>query len=218
MAKETKYNPNPLLYGLAGALIGGLAVWFLATNAVNNSNAGMMQMMGMQNTSSGNMMRNTEGIDAHFIEQMIPHHEDAITMSELAQTKAQRPETKELASSIIDSQGKEISQMKEWYKDWFGREVPAGDQVMQHHGMGNGNGMHMGMTGTTEDITNLENAEDFDTAFIEHMIPHHQMAVMMATMLKNGTDRPEMKKLADDIIEAQTNEIEQMRTWLNEWK
>lgn len=218
MAKTTTSNQNPLLYGIVGALIGGTIVWVTATSAVNNSNTGMMQMMGMHNTSSNNMMRNAENIDAHFIEQMIPHHEDAITMSELAQTKAQRPEIKELAVSIIDSQGKEISQMKEWYKEWFGRELPTDTEVMQHHGMGSGTGMHMGMRGTNEDITNLENAEDFDVAFIEHMIPHHQMAVMMATMLKNGTDRPEMKQLADDIITAQTTEIEKMRTWLTDWK
>ena len=77
--------------------------------------------------------------------------------------------------------------------------------------------MHMGMMGSVTDRTNLEQAEDFDTAFVEEMIPHHQMAVMMASMLKNGTNRPEMRQLADDIIEAQTNEINQMRSWLQNW-
>jgi uncharacterized protein (DUF305 family) len=41
---------------------------------------------------------------------------------------------------------------------------------------------------------------------------------MMATMLKNGTERPELKKLADDIITAQTKEIDQMRQWLKNWQ
>ena len=50
------------------------------------------------------------------------------------------------------------------------------------------------------------------------MIPHHQMAVMMASMLEDGTTRSEMKKLADDIITAQTDEIDQMRGWLKEWE
>lgn len=194
---------DKLKYGLIGLLLGGFLVLIGAAISVNSNNTGMM--------------RNSNTIDAHFIEQMIPHHEDAITMAKLAETKAKTEEVRQLSKNIINSQGKEIDQMKAWYKQWFGREVPQDTIAMQHHGMGSSNGMHMGMTGTTEDLTRLENAEDFDKAFVEHMIPHHQMAVMMATMLKNGTDRPEMKKLADDIITAQTKEIKQMRMWLREW-
>jgi len=81
-------------------------------------------------------------------------------------------------------------------------------------GMMSQGGMHMG---STQDIDALKNATDFDKEFIEQMIPHHQMAVMMASMLKNGTNRPEMQKLADDIIAAQTREIDQMRAWLKTW-
>jgi len=71
--------------------------------------------------------------------------------------------------------------------------------------------------GNDSDATRLEDAQDFDRAFVEDMIPHHQMAVMMASMLKDGTTRPEMKKLADDIITAQTSEISMMRSWLTNW-
>ena len=194
---------DKLKYGLVGLLIGGALVWIGASTSVNTNNA---------------MMRDSNALDAHFIEQMIPHHEDAITMAKLAQTKAQKPEVKQLADSIIESQGKEIGQMKDWYKEWFGKDVPTGSEVMSGHGMMNGSNTHMGMMGDETDMTRLEQAEDFDTAFVEEMIPHHQMAVMMATMLKNGTNRPEMKKLAEDITTAQTKEIDQMRGWLSEWQ
>ena len=209
---------DPLVYGIIGFLVGGVAVWSLTSSVVNSNNTGMMQMMGMRYGAQN--MRSSESIDAHFIEQMIPHHEDAITMSNLAQTKAQRPEVKQLAQNIIDSQGKEIDQMKDWYKSWFGKELPTGYEVMSQHGMmgsGNQNSMHMGMMGNETDVNRLENAADFDREFVKQMIPHHQMAVMMASMLKNGTNRPEMKKLADDIITAQTKEITQMREWLQSW-
>jgi len=200
---------DKLKYGLIGLLIGAIVTW-LITSTISGINS--RNMMG-RNTSN----QSSDILDAHFIEQMIPHHEDAITMAKLAETKAKTPEVKQLSKNIISSQSKEIVRMKVWYKEWFGKEVPAGTQVMQHHGMGSGSGMHMGMTGTQEDFKNLENADDFDKAFVEEMIPHHQMAVMMATMLENGSQRPEMKKLAQDIITAQTKEIVQMRSWLNRW-
>jgi uncharacterized protein (DUF305 family) len=145
-------------------------VWVLFTSV------GPSMMPGMMNRGfrSGNQIMSNSQMDAHFIEQMIPHHEDAITMARLALTKAQHQEIKQLAQDIIDSQSKEIDQMKTWYQDWFGREVPTGDQVMQHHGMMSGSGMHMGMMGTEMDIKKLEHTTDFDRVFIEHMIPHHQ--------------------------------------------
>ena len=203
-------------YGLIGAFVGGISVWFFMTNTLNSSNVGMMNFNSNTNSQGrGGMLGN---IDQHFIEQMIPHHEDAITMAKLALTKAQKSEVKLLAKSIIDSQGKEINQMKSWYATWYGKDVPGDNSFMNQHGMtGNTSRMHMGMMGDGTDMTRLEEAADFDKAFVEEMIPHHQMAVMMATMLNGGTNRAEMKKLADDIITAQTKEIGQMRGWLTAW-
>ena len=210
-----KNNERVWLWGIIGLLLGVVATVFFAANAVNSNNQGMMRMMGIRGGNQN--LSNSATIDEHFIEQMIPHHEDAITMSEIALTKAKRPEVKQLAKNIIASQSKEIDQMKSWYKDWFGRELPTGTQVMNQHGMLSNSGMHMGMMGNDTDMDRFENAADFDRTFIEEMIPHHQMAVMMAQMLKNGTNRPEMKKLADDIVTAQTKEINDMRGWYQAW-
>lgn len=196
-------------YALVGLLVGGFVVWLIMSILSNSSKGGMMN----SKLNSQAMMQNSGGIDSHFIEQMIPHHEDAIVMAKLALIKAKRPEVKQLAQNIIDSQGKEINQMKSWYKEWFGNEVQTNSKGM----MGNNNGMHSGMMGDASDVTKLEQSADFDKTFVEEMIPHHQMAVMMATMLKNGTERAEMKQLADDIITAQNNEIVQMRGWLKSW-
>ena len=207
-------NNNQLKYGLIGAVIGGIAIWLLSTTALNSSNTGMMNFK----SNSQSPLQNSKELDAHFIEQMIPHHEDAITMGKLAQTKAKRSEIKQLAQNIIESQSKEINQMKDWYKMWFGKDVPIGNQVMNQHGMmGSKSGMHMGMMGDETDMVRLEQAADFDKEFIVEMIPHHQMAVMMTNMLLQGTNRPEMKQLGEDIIAAQTKEINQMRQWYKDW-
>ena len=197
------------LYLIIGFLAGCLLTMLFTSNVINNNQS----MMGMR---TSNQM-NSNSMDAHFIEQMIPHHEDAITMAKLAQTRSQRPEIKQLADNIITSQGQEINQMQDWYKSWFGKDVPINTETMNHHGMMGSGGMHMGMMGDETDIKRLEQAQDFDKVFIEEMIPHHQMAVMMANMLKSGTQRPEMMQLSDNIINAQTKEINEMRQWYNNW-
>ncbi len=205
---QTKY-----LYGLIGLLVGGVAVGTFASNSVTP-----WSMMGNNTESNFNQRMNNSQIDAHFIEQMIPHHQDAITMAQLALEKGQHQEIKTLVQNIISSQSSEIEQMKNWYKTWYGRDLPTGNQVMNVHGMmSNNSGMHMGKMGDDSDLDQLKNTADFDKKFIEEMIPHHQMAVMMASMLKQGTTRPEMKQLADDIITAQTSEIDQMRQWYQNW-
>ncbi|MDO8493479.1 MAG: DUF305 domain-containing protein [bacterium] len=154
-------------------------------------------------------------IDSHFIEQMIPHHEDAITMAGIALEEAEHQEIKQLAEDIKRTQTEEIEEMRTWYKGWFGTDVP--DQFTAlGHGMGSGK-MHMGMMGDTTDMEQLSTSATFDKDFIEQMISHHQMAVMMAQMLLRGSSRPEMIQLAENIISAQTKEIDQMREWYREW-
>ncbi|MFM2357619.1 MAG: hypothetical protein RJA61_356 [Candidatus Parcubacteria bacterium] len=159
---------------------------------------------------SKQMMNN---IDRYFIEQMIPHHEGAIEMAELALQKAKQPEVKSLANGIIEAQQKEITDMKGWYKQWFGIDVPVVGQHMMNGQMMSGMNHMDSMSG---DMETLKNAKDFDFEFVQQMIPHHEMAVMMAQMLQGSTDQTEMKILADNIITSQRREIDMMRLWVKE--
>lgn len=59
--------------------------------------------------------------EARFIDLMIPHHEGAIMMAEDAIEKATRPELKQMAREMIAAQKKEIAQLMEWRKQWYGR-------------------------------------------------------------------------------------------------
>ncbi|MBI5655030.1 DUF305 domain-containing protein [Candidatus Uhrbacteria bacterium] len=188
-----------------GLLVGIFLTLLLSASVSNDNNFGMMRMMGF----------GSDNLDRHFIEQMIPHHEGAIEMAKLAQERSKRPEILALAETIIQSQSQEISKMQSWYKKWYGNTIPVNPDA----GIGMGRGMmHGGIMGTVvSDIQSLKDATNFDEAFLQEMIPHHQMAVMMAQMLAQGTNRPEMKQLAQDIIKAQETEIEQMRSWLESW-
>ena len=160
------------------------------------------------------MMMAGEKADRHFIEMMIPHHEGAVQMADLALKLSKHPEIKKLAESIKSSQTNEIKQMKSWYKQWYGVEVS--DFASNHRGMvGWRNSMGM-QNMMTADLKALETAPDFDRAFIKQMIPHHKMALMMSSMIIDS-DRPEMRTLSTAIVQAQSTEIEQMRQWYKAW-
>jgi len=199
-----------LIIGLALVLIGlvGLiTVGLLGAGGPNDLTCpGGGPCFGGRDDSAGS-------VDAMFIVGMVPHHEDAIEMAELALTRAEHPELKELARDIIDTQSAENDDMREWYRDWYGEDVPEnGSFGMMGGDMGMGG---MGSMGT--DMSALESADPFDAEFIEQMIPHHQMGVMMARMVLARSAQPEIQELARSIITTQTAEIEQMQDWYREW-
>jgi uncharacterized protein (DUF305 family) len=158
--------------------------------------------------------------DRVFIEQMIPHHQDAIDMGNLALVRAEHPEIRQLSENVIRDQSREISQMRDWYKAWYGTDVPVYQGAMMGGGMnrrGSGTGMMGGgMGGSMTDLVQLGNATRFDKEFIEQMVPHHQMAIMMAQMTLNS-DHKEMRELGSSIIRSQSAEVDQMREWYHTW-
>ena len=135
---------DPLLYGVIGALVGGVIVWFMASSAVNNNVTGMMQMMGMRGQTP-EMMQETQEVmmgnhgdesmsmnamvdelkgksgdefDKTFINLMIEHHQGAIDMASVAKTSTGHQEIKDLADNIISAQTGEIDLMRQWQKTW----------------------------------------------------------------------------------------------------
>ncbi|MFC9468936.1 DUF305 domain-containing protein [Streptomyces coelicoflavus] len=142
--------------------------------------------------------------DVAFAKGMIPHHRQAVEMADLAPDRAQSAEVKKLAADIKKAQDPEIKKLSGWLTSW-GEDVPA-EGAMDHS-------MHdMGGMMTAEEMTELERAsgEAFDTAFMEMMIKHHEGAVDMAkTEQADGAYGP-AKKMAGEIIDSQSAEIEQM--------
>ncbi len=79
-----------------------------------------------------------------------------------------------------------------------------------------GSMMHTSMDSMTAGLSG-KTGDELDKAFIDEMIVHHEGAVEMAELLLAGTKRPELIKLGNDIITAQTGEIEMMKKWRAEW-
>ena len=201
-----------ILFGIGGIVVGVIITLLLSSTGQSRSM--MWGVSNSNNTISNRTVGMMNNIDEHFIEQMVPHHDGAIAMANMALQKATHPEVKTLAKVIIEAQSKEIKDMQDWYKSWFGGDVKVGNTYSMMGGMMSQGGMHMG---GQQDLTTLENAADFDKAFIEEMIPHHQLAIMMAQMLQAGTNRPEMLQLAKNIITSQLEEITKMQGWYKSW-
>lgn len=194
--------PILLILSLVLAACGGKATTLPAT-------------VGAATSASGSAASAAMPFDEQFIDMMAPHHMGAVAMAQIALTRAEHPELKTLANSIIASQNMEIGQMKQWRKAWYGSDqTPPMDQM----GMLPGMDMNMmnGMT-MSHDIQSLQTATPFDKAFLMDMIPHHQSAIAGAKLEQEKGMHPELKQLAGTIITDQQKEIDQMQQWLKTW-
>jgi uncharacterized protein (DUF305 family) len=159
-------------------------------------------------------------IDRAFIDMMVPHHESAIAMAEIAQQRAEHPELRQLADDIVAAQSAEITQLQEWREQWFGSaDTPSMEEMPMLPGMSMpaGHSMSGGTMDMTGEVDGLRDAEPFDRFFIDAMIRHHEQAVEAAEIVLSETERAEIRGLAEDIIEAQTSEIEQLNDWRATW-
>ncbi len=182
------------------------------------SGDGMGSMMGDGGMGEGRMMGSfdeDEPFDLQFIDQMIMHHSGAIMSSEMMISDSERPELRELAANIEESQSEQIETMKamreRWYPDaerTFGMMDPTRMDSMM------GDGMMESMMGGS--MREMMGADATDEMFLEMMIPHHRMAVEMSERVLEDSDRPELKELARTIKEEQSAEIELMRGYLDE--
>ena len=224
-------NKKFLVYSLVGLLSSGAITGFVLINSE--------QVQSLPAPGNPQQPRSVR-VDQHFIEMMIPHHQDAIAMADLALIRGKRPEVKKLAQAIKKDQTREIQEMRTWYKQWFGKEVAAHSMtdmgmMGDHHNQGQGTGSGMmgqgmmgqgqgmmgqgmmgqgqGMMSMKTDLDALKKAPDFDKEFVRQMIPHHQMAVMMAQMASECASHPEIRTLAQSIITSQSAEIAQMQGW-----
>jgi uncharacterized protein (DUF305 family) len=143
--------------------------------------------------------------DVAFSEMMIPHHQQAVEMAKLAETRAENQDVKDLATAIEAAQDPEIQTMQGWLKSW-------GEDGMSHE-MG-----HDEMPGMVDDKTMGElgkaTGAEFDRLFLTSMIAHHEGAIAMAESEKSDGVHKGALRLADAIIKTQAAEIKRMRGML----
>jgi uncharacterized protein (DUF305 family) len=162
---------------------------------------------GSENGASGMLVENGRYSDERFIDAMVPHHQGAVEMAQVALENAEHDEIVQLSESIISTQQAEIEELKSSKRDEFGTSrIPMEMSPKQMESMG-----------TMTEPQELADKEPFDKAFIDAMIPHHQSAIEMARVAVQRSENPQIKHLAGHIISAQQAEIEQMKRWRKEW-
>ncbi len=148
----------------------------------------------------GHMMHMTVGSEQEFLEQMIPHHQEAVdTAKQVLERGGTTEDIRKLANNIVAAQEKEITDMKSWYQEWYGKEYSD--------------------AGTYEpmmrDLSQLSGKE-LDKAFLEDMVMHHMGAIMMAGSLTPQISHNELLSLKNAIESTQSKEIVEMRKMLSE--
>ena len=150
-----------------------------------------------------------------FAQMMIPHHEQAIEMSDIILSKDDVPaDVTSLAEEIKAAQGPEIAQLTDWLEQWGEPTQPEGmDMDMGgDHDMSQMEGML-----SEEDLQQLSDAPGPEAAelFLNQMIAHHEGAVAMAEdQVENGKYPPAVD-LAQTIIDTQQQEIDTMQQMLD---
>ena len=186
---------------LVGSIV--LASAIALSGCTINLRAGNDDGMGMGMNHGGSAHNSGfSGSDIMFAQMMIPHHEQAVLMSTLAETRTTNPKVLALAMEIKNAQAPEILQMKSWLK-------AAGATLEMNHSMG------MGGMLTAADIAALGAAKDatFDKLYLIGMIGHHEGAVHMAQMVIDSAN-PEARALGEAIATSQTAQIAYMNTLL----
>lgn len=188
-----------------GSLLGIIVILIAVIVGISYNNNHMSGMhgdeeMGMQSNSSSS---DFTGADVMFLQMMIPHHQQAIDISNLALKTSQDAELIELAKTIIAAQSSEITKMKAWLKE-AGASGDAG-----HHMSG------MGGMLDEEELSSLTAASgtEFDILWLKGMINHHDGAIHMTEMIEDA-ENADIKAFGTAIVKDQSAQITQMNAML----
>jgi uncharacterized protein (DUF305 family) len=163
-------------------------------------------------TATAPVAPTTSSADISFAQLMIPHHQQAIQMADLALTRSSSFDVRQLAEQIKEAQEPEIMMMSDLLDSW---DAPLQMDGTDHGGHDMG-GMSMAGMMSDDDLQSLGNAsgEDFDRMWLQMMIAHHQGAVAMAEQVASTGSNADVATLADAIMAGQTAEIDAMQKML----
>ena len=166
---------------------------------------------GADEAQPADVSEGASGVDIMFAQMMIPHHEQAVVMAELAVDRTEDSRVLALANEIKAAQDPEIDLMDSWLEQWGVQRLSGDDALAEHgsHGMA-------GMLSNSQ-LEALADAQGmtFDALFAAYMIEHHRGAISMAQDVLDAGSDPAVAALAREIIVTQEKEILQLQGFLS---
>jgi uncharacterized protein (DUF305 family) len=197
-----------------------LAVVTLSANAVPQHEAGAhggmaqgaaaphdMKKMHSMHMSSPNASK--APYEQQFLDTMAMHHQMALHMAGLVESRAAHQDLKEMAKKMISDQEKEIAQLKGWKEQWYPGKPEAMNMKMP--------GMAESMKGMSHEKLTAAKGEAFDLMFIDMMTQHHKGAIKMAKAAAPKLKHAEAKEFAKNVVAMQTKEIAHMAEMKKSW-
>jgi uncharacterized protein (DUF305 family) len=146
--------------------------------------------------------RSQEVFEIRFMKEMIDHHAMAVMTGMLCEERAVHDELRDLCRMMVEMQMEEIEMMQMWLLDWYG---------IEHEPQ-----MNPGHERMIQRLAALE-GEEFEIAFMRHMIRHHAGAVVASlNCVKKAYHQP-LIALCHEMVEMQLEEIHMLKEWLCEW-
>jgi uncharacterized protein (DUF305 family) len=153
--------------------------------------------------------RDFNDADVMFLQMMVPHHEQGLTIARLARDRSAREDVRVLAAAVETTQTDEVATMSGWLRDW---DAPPTAPPNSHHD-------HGGMPDTTaREIATLRriSGAEFDHRFLNVMISHQDDAIQLARLETAAGTNPQAKALAEQIDRSRTAQITQMLDYLGQ--
>ena len=191
-----------------GVLVAIIVVLIATILGISFNKNGEGNFFGMHGKDSMEMHNNSSsaaytGADVMFLQMMIPHHQQAIDISNIALKTSKDSELLALADTIIKAQTSEILQMNAWLKD----AEATTDMGHSMSGMG-------GMLDDAElSALSAATGKTFDTLWLEGMVGHHDGAIHMTTMIQDASNS-DIRVFGESIVKDQSAQIEQMKVML----
>lgn len=139
--------------------------------------------------------------DLRFIDTIKAHHDHGIQMSQMAVQKASSAEVREMAQKMIADQQRDNSELITWRGQWFADATDAMDMSLP------------GASSMNMDMSALQSAtgHDFDHAFLEMMVPHHQGAIAMSRDATRNAEHDELRRKAQEMADKQQRELDEIK-------
>jgi uncharacterized protein (DUF305 family) len=164
----------------------------------------------------GETLAGLEGreLEVTFLAEIIPHHQAAIEMAEMQLERGTSPDIRTHAENIIHNQKHQIHQFTRWLEDWYGLSPEEARAEAPGEARQEMAALEEETQAMIEELRAVPAGEDFDVAFVQKMIPHHQGGIVEFLEPQSRATGPELRVAAASGITTQQAQVADLRTWL----